>query len=165
MTIGKSVHESFATKDEKVITYAECCQRYLKESSLADKLHLICLKCCNNLQRVHSLHTDAEDLTEKIRRTCSKTKRLHRIRHSSPKHETDIKVKIESSPVDHVKDLTIPTSAVIPSVNSAFIPPQIFSHEHECNQPFLYQHKITNPSTVRIVTILHNYHEYSLIFS
>ncbi|CAF0964905.1 unnamed protein product [Adineta ricciae] len=154
MTVGKSVHESFAIKNEKAITYAECCRQYLKESSLVDKLHMICLKCCNNLQRVHSLHTDAEDLTEKLRQTCSKTKRLHRIRHSSAKSETDIKIKIESSPVDHVKDLPIPTSAIIPSINSAFIPPQIFSHEHQCNQPYLYPHKITNPSTIPFAQFL-----------
>ncbi|UJR14919.1 hypothetical protein I4U23_001902 [Adineta vaga] len=143
MTIGKSIHESIVINNQKTITYGECCQRYLKEKSLMNKLHIICLKCCNNLQHVYSLHLDAEELTEKLRRTCYKTKRLQRIRHSSSKTETNIEIKVEPSLTNH-----IPTSATIPSIHSAFIPAQIFPNENECNQQFLYHHKMNNSSTL-----------------
>jgi hypothetical protein len=75
--MGKSVHDNL----EKNITYGECCERYLNGTYEPDKLHMICPKCCDNLQRVYSLHKDAEQLTEKIRHTWYKTKRLNRARH------------------------------------------------------------------------------------
>ncbi len=76
--MGKSAQENL---DEN-LTYGECCQRYLNESYESDKLQMICPKCCQNLQQVYSLHKNAQELTEKIRHTWSKTKRLNRTRHA-----------------------------------------------------------------------------------
>jgi hypothetical protein len=75
--MGKFAHDNL----NKDITYGECCQRYLNESYESDKCHMICPKCCQNLQQVYSLHKNAEQLTEKIRHTWHKTKRLNRTRH------------------------------------------------------------------------------------
>jgi hypothetical protein len=104
--MGKSIHEPIIINNTKSITYAECCQRYLNETSLSDKLHIICMKCCDNLQRVHLLHLDAENLTKKICRTFYKTKRLNRIRHTYSKN---IEIKEEplpaSDPTKHVNNL------------------------------------------------------------
>jgi hypothetical protein len=85
--MGKSIHEKIIINNNKTsITYAECYKRYLNETSISDKLHMICPKCCQQLQRVHSLHLDAEELTKKICCTLRKTKRLNRIRQF---HQTD----------------------------------------------------------------------------
>ena len=78
LLIGKSIHDSL----DKNITYGEFCKRYLSESCDSNKFHMLCPKCCHNLQHIYSLHKDAEQLTEKIRHTCYKTKRLNRARHS-----------------------------------------------------------------------------------
>jgi len=78
LLMGKSAHDNL----DKNITYGECCQRYLNETYESDKLHMLCPKCCHNLQQVYSLHKNAEELTEKIRHTWYKTKRLNRTRHS-----------------------------------------------------------------------------------
>lgn len=78
LLMGKSVHDQF----EGEMTYGECCQRYLTVNSQIEKLQMICPKCCQNLQKVHSLHKNAEELTERIRHTWSKTKRLNRTRHT-----------------------------------------------------------------------------------
>ncbi|CAF3738499.1 unnamed protein product [Rotaria sp. Silwood1] len=75
---GKSIHDNL----DKNITYNECCQRYLNGTYESDKLQMICPKCCHDLQRVYSLHKDAEELTKKIHHTWCKTKRLNRTRHS-----------------------------------------------------------------------------------
>jgi hypothetical protein len=76
--MGKSAHDNL----DKDITYGECCQRYLNSTYELDKFHMICPKCCENLQQVYSLHKNAEELTEKLRHTWYKTKRLNRTRHS-----------------------------------------------------------------------------------
>ncbi|CAF3644519.1 unnamed protein product [Rotaria socialis] len=81
---GKSIHENL----DKNITYNECCQRFLNGTYESDKLKMICLKCCQDLQRVYTLHKDAEDLTTKIRHTWHKTKRLNRARHFNLKFPT-----------------------------------------------------------------------------
>ncbi len=76
---GKSIHDNL----DKDITYGECCKRYLKNDAYeSHKLQMICPKCCHNLQQIYSLHKDAEQLTEKIRHTWYKTKRLNRAGHS-----------------------------------------------------------------------------------
>ncbi|CAF3215361.1 unnamed protein product [Rotaria sp. Silwood2] len=75
---GKSIHDNL----DKNITYNECCERYLNGTYESDKLQMICPKCCHDLQRVYSLHKDAEELTKKIHHTWCKTKRLNRARHS-----------------------------------------------------------------------------------
>ncbi|CAF3684565.1 unnamed protein product [Adineta steineri] len=75
---GKSAHDNL----DKDITYGECCKRYLNGVYESDKLQMICLKCCQNLQKINSLYKDAEELKEKIRHTWHKTKRLNRARHS-----------------------------------------------------------------------------------
>ena len=77
--MGKSIHDNL----DRNITYDECCRRYLNRAYESNKLHMICPKCCQNLQRVYSLYRDAEQLTEELRRTWLKTKRLHRVRHSN----------------------------------------------------------------------------------
>lgn len=76
--MGKSVHDQF----DGEMTYGECCQRYLTVNCQLEKLQMICPKCCHNLQQVHALHKNAEELTKRIRQTWSKTKRLNRTRHS-----------------------------------------------------------------------------------
>ncbi len=69
--------------NHKTLTYAECCKKYFDEISQSDQCNLICLKCSQNLQRIYSLHLDAEELKKKMRRTLCKTKRLNRIRSSN----------------------------------------------------------------------------------
>ena len=76
--MGKSVHDQF----DGEMTYGECCQQYLTVNSQLEKLQMLCPKCCQNLQQVHALHKNAEELTKKIRHTWLKTKRLNRTRHS-----------------------------------------------------------------------------------
>lgn len=76
--LGKSIHENL----DQGITYGECCQRYLNENYQVEKFHMICPKCCQNLQEVYSLHKNAEELKEKLRQTLYKTKRLNRTHHS-----------------------------------------------------------------------------------
>lgn len=78
LLMGKSVHDQF----DGDMTYGECCQRYLTVNCQLEKLQMICPKCCQNLQKVHSLHKNADELTERIRHTWSKTKRLNRTRHT-----------------------------------------------------------------------------------
>ncbi len=78
--MGKSIDEKMIINNSKSITYAECCKKYLNEIAQPEKLNMICLKCSQNLEHIHSLHLNAEELTKKIRRTLYKTKRLHRIR-------------------------------------------------------------------------------------
>ncbi|UJR31763.1 hypothetical protein I4U23_019241 [Adineta vaga] len=75
---GKSAHDNL----DKDLTYGQSFQRYLNTSDELDKLHMICLTCCQKLQRIHSIHKDAEQLTQKIRHSWYKTKRLNRTRHS-----------------------------------------------------------------------------------
>jgi hypothetical protein len=73
---GKSVHD----KLNPTMTYGECCQRYLNVINDNIELHMICPKCCHDLQQIYALHHDAEQLIEKIRHTWHKTKRLNRAR-------------------------------------------------------------------------------------
>ena len=80
--MGKSVHE----KLNQTITYGQCCQQYFTGMYDIEQLHLICPKCCHDLQRVYALHTDAEQLTDKIRHAWHKTKRLNRARRVRPSH-------------------------------------------------------------------------------
>jgi hypothetical protein len=92
LLMGKSIHD----KLNKNITYEECCQRYLNETYESSKSHMICPKCCHDLQHVYSLHNDAEELTAKIRHTWSKTKRLNRAR--QPRHVLSRNNENDSSP-------------------------------------------------------------------
>lgn len=159
MTVGKSVHDSIVINNQKTISYAECCQRYLKDVSLVNELRVICLKCSRNLQRVHSLHLDADELAEKLRRTCHKTKRLHRIRQLRSTDEPSVEVKVEASTSEHVRAspgdadcctnrVPVQSSTLIPSINSAFIPPRLAPSEHECPRPCRYQQPVNPPSPV-----------------
>ena len=74
--MGKSVHDQLNGN----MTYAECCERYLNGCYEQEKLHMLCPKCCQNMQRVYALHNDAEQLVDRIRHTWQKTKRLNRAR-------------------------------------------------------------------------------------
>ena len=76
LLMGKSVHDQLNT----TMTYAQCCSRYLNGCYELEKLHMLCPKCCQDLQRVYALHNDAEQLVERIRHTWHKTKRLNRTR-------------------------------------------------------------------------------------
>ena len=96
---GKSVHDSL----EQGVTYGECCQRYLSESCDLNKLHMICPKCCQNLQRIHSLYKDAEQLKQSIQHTWCKTKRLNRARHSRVNY---------SRMQDDISSSSLPTIAI-----------------------------------------------------
>ncbi|CAF0895144.1 unnamed protein product [Rotaria sordida] len=159
LLMGKSIQESIIINNNKTITYAECCQKYLKKTNGFNKLHIICLKCCDNLQHLHSLHLDAEELTKKLRQTSFKTKRLNHIRHSHSKIDTNIEIKEESLSVELVSESVISNNPYIhydtaqhmqvsniPSVRSAFVPPpQIFSNEH---QNYLYHHSMNNVSSL-----------------
>ncbi|CAF1299143.1 unnamed protein product [Adineta ricciae] len=91
---GKSVHDSL----DQGVTYGECCRRYLSESCDLNKLHMICPKCCQNLQRIHLLYKDAEQLKQSIQHTWCKTKRLNRARHSHVNYSR-IQDGISSSPL------------------------------------------------------------------
>ncbi|CAF0888210.1 unnamed protein product [Adineta steineri] len=142
LTIGKSIHDSVIINNNKTITYAECCQRYLNDKSLSDQSHIICSKCCNNLQNLHSLHVNAEELTNKIHRTCYKTKRLNRIRQSYSINRMNREIKEEPKSLSDTNK-HIETTSNIPSINSAFIPSQIFSNEFD-----LYRDAVHNASTV-----------------
>ena len=95
LLMGKSIHEPVMINNKKSISYAECCQQYLNETSASDKLQIICFKCCDNLQRLHSMHLDAAELTKKLCRNFSKTKRLNRIRRSDLKKDSTIEIKEE----------------------------------------------------------------------
>jgi hypothetical protein len=92
--MGKSIHDNL----DKNLTYGECCKQYLNGSYESDKLHMICPKCCHNLQQVYSLHKNAEELTEKIRHSWYKTKRLNRARHSRF-NPSRINEMVSSSPI------------------------------------------------------------------
>lgn len=74
LLMGKPLHEKLPNFN---VTYGECCERYLRGNYDQNKLHMICPKCSQDLQRIYSLHHDAEQLIEKIRHTCQKTKRLN----------------------------------------------------------------------------------------
>lgn len=98
--------------NSKTITYAECCKKYLNEIYEPKKLNMICPKCCHNLQHIHSLYLDAEEVTKKMRRTVHKTKRLHRIRSPNTGDDTSI-IAIKTEPtvesnnkINHVNHLS-----------------------------------------------------------
>ena len=74
LLMGKSVQEKLP---QSTMTYAECCERHLLGTYEQSKLQMICPKCSLDLQRVESLHRDADELTERIRQSCRKTKRLN----------------------------------------------------------------------------------------
>lgn len=76
--MGKSARDNL----DKNTTYDQCCQKFLNGSYESNKLHMICPNCCQNLQRLYSLEKDAKELTEKLRHTWYKTKRLNRARHT-----------------------------------------------------------------------------------
>ncbi|CAF1559274.1 unnamed protein product [Rotaria magnacalcarata] len=163
LLMGKSIQEPITIDNDESITYAECCRKYLKEKNLCDKVHIICLRCCDNLQRLHSLHLDAEEVTKKIRRSFHKTKRLNQIRRSSSKNEKVIEIKEESSPVEiltepvpsnnaymqkHLSPYDSPSQTSlsnIPSIRSAFVPAQVFPSEH---QNYFYHHTMNNASAL-----------------
>lgn len=94
---GKSIHDHL----DKDITYNDCCQRYLNGTYELNKLKMICLKCCQDLQQINSLYKNAEELKQKIRNTWKKTKRLNRARHSGLNFST-INENISSSPLPTV---------------------------------------------------------------
>lgn len=108
--MGKSIHEPMVINNSKTITYAECCKKYLHELNHTDQLTMICPKCSHHLQRIHSLHIDANELTKQMKQRVSKTKRLNRIRSSKSDDITIISVKKEpamtSKPIEsvHVND-------------------------------------------------------------
>jgi len=108
--MGKSVHESMIINNSKSITYAECCKQYLYELNHVDKLTMICLKCSHHLQRIYSLHNDAEELTKQMRQTLSKTKRLNRIRSSNSDDITIIAIKKEPSIVSKPIECNVPNN-------------------------------------------------------
>jgi hypothetical protein len=93
--MGKSIHEPMVINNSKTITYAECCKQYFNELNHVDQLTMICIKCSHHLQRIYSLHNDADELTKQMRQTLSKTKRLNRIRSSNSDDITIIAVKNE----------------------------------------------------------------------
>ncbi len=100
LSIGKSIQDSIIINNRKTITYAECCKKYLNDKCITDKLNIICLKCCDNLKHIHSLHLSAQELTKKLRRICYKTKRLNRIR-----LQTEIKEEPSSNTIQPVNNL------------------------------------------------------------
>ncbi|CAF1030764.1 unnamed protein product [Rotaria sp. Silwood1] len=165
LLLGKSIQEFMIINNNKTITYAECCRKYLKKINIFNKFNIICLTCCDNLQNLHTLHLNAEELTKKLRRTYCKTKRLNQIRHSQSKIEKNIEIKEESLSVELVSEPILSNSSYvqqydttkhfqisnIPSVHSAFVPPQIFSNEH---QNYLYHHSINNVSPLPFAQFL-----------
>ena len=58
---------------------------------------MICPKCSHNVQQIYSLHLDADELKNKMRRTLYKTKRLNKIRSSKSDDITIIAIKEEPS--------------------------------------------------------------------
>ena len=58
---------------------------------------MLCLKCCQNLQEIYSLYKNANGLTDKLRQTWIKTKRLNRTRHL-PFNPTRLNENLTSSP-------------------------------------------------------------------
>jgi hypothetical protein len=95
--MGKSIDEKMIINNSKSITYAECCKKYLNDIYQPEKLNMICPKCSHNLQSIHSLYLNAEELTKTMRRTLYKTKRLNRIRSSNSNDITIIGIKEEPS--------------------------------------------------------------------
>ena len=101
--LGKSIHDQL---DEN-LTFGQCCQQYLNSSFSIDKCQMICPKCCQHLHELNLLYKNANDLTNKIRQTWSKTKRLNRTRHLGMNH---IHI-VDNSPVTTTAiDLTIDTT-------------------------------------------------------
>jgi len=121
--MGKSIDEKMIINNSKSITYAECCKKYLNDIYQPEKLNMICLKCSHNLQNIHSLHLNAEELTKNIRRTLHKTKRLNRIRSSNMNDITIIGIKEEPSSTESVvskKNYINQTNDRINHVNNPF---------------------------------------------
>jgi len=112
--MGKSIDDKMIINNSKTITYAECCKQYLNEIYQPDKLHMICPKCSHNLENIHSLHLNAEELTKKMHRTLYKTKRLNRIRSSNSDDITIIGIKKEPSII------SMPIESVVSNANSKY---------------------------------------------
>lgn len=92
---GKSIHERMKVNNHPSITYAKCCEKYLRAIKQVDQLTMICLKCSEHLQRIHSWHVDAQILSKQMCRTFSKTKRLKRLRTPSLENLTILDIKQE----------------------------------------------------------------------
>jgi hypothetical protein len=119
--MGKSIHEPMVINNSKTITYAECCKQYFNELNHVDQLTMICIKCSHHLQRIYSLHNDADELTKQMRQTLSKTKRLNRIRSSNSDDITIIAVKNEPAMIPKPIE-PVHYRSNIASANSAFVP-------------------------------------------
>lgn len=72
LLVGKSTNEKF----NENMTYGDCYRTYLDSKFPIDKVLIFCPKCCDDLNRIHSLKTEAEKLNEKLRQALAKTQRL-----------------------------------------------------------------------------------------
>lgn len=113
LLMGKSIQDMIMINNHQTITYAECCRKYLNEKNLFDKYNMICLKCCENLQNLHSLHLNTEDLSKKLRQKFRKTKRLNQIRQTNLNRNKTIDIKEESSPIEIVSESINPNESFI----------------------------------------------------
>ena len=126
LLVGKSMHETMKVQNHPSITYGECCAKYLHHIDDVDQLTTICLKCSENLHRIHSWHLDAQALAKQMCQTFTKTKPLKRLRTSPPSGGVSIvDIKQEQStlpaPIESVGSSQI-SSTCLSSSNSAFVP-------------------------------------------
>ena len=110
LAMGKSIHETMKVNNRPSITYAKCCEKYLRTTGQVDQLTMICLKCSERLQQIHSWHLDARILSKRMCQTFTKTKRLKRLRKPPVENLTIFDIKQEQQ-------------TIIPKAVSQNIPP------------------------------------------
>lgn len=120
------MHETMRVHSHPTVTYAECCAKYLRDIDCVTQLKMICLKCSESLQRIHSWHLDAQALARQMCQTFTKTKRLKRLRTSLPSEGVAIvNIKQEQSTIpktiESIRSLR-KHSTCISSENAAFVP-------------------------------------------
>lgn len=123
--MGKSMQETLKGHNHSSITYAECCAKYLHDIDCVNQLTMICLKCSEYLQRIHSWHLDAQSLARQMCQTFAKTKRLKRLRTSPTGGVALIDIKQEQSNIPKATEFVRSKekhSICISSTNSPFVP-------------------------------------------
>lgn len=119
------MHETIKVHNHPSITYAECCAKYLHDIDCVNQLTMICMKCSESLQRIHSWHLDAQSLARQMCETFAKTKRLKRLRTTPTGGVAIIDIKQEQSNISKATESALSEnnhSINISSANSAFVP-------------------------------------------